>query len=41
MAQTETIWVFGDQLNRAIGAMATANPKTHRILLITAKDKID
>ena len=40
MPPSETIWVFGDQLNRAIGAMATANPTTHRILLITAKDKI-
>jgi deoxyribodipyrimidine photolyase-related protein len=29
-----TIWVFGDQLNRRIGAMRTAEPTTHRILLV-------
>lgn len=41
MAPSHTIWVFGDQLNRAIGAMATADPKVHRVLLVTAADKID
>ena len=29
-----TIWVFGDQLNRNIGALATAKPETHCILII-------
>ena len=29
-----TIWVLGDQLNRAIGAMATATPGRDRILLV-------
>ena len=32
--------MFGDQLNRAIGALATARPESHRVLLITAQDKI-
>lgn len=41
MTSRDTIWVFGDQLNCAIGAMSTANPATHRVLLITAQDKID
>jgi deoxyribodipyrimidine photolyase-related protein len=40
MAPSTTIWVFGDQLNRAIGALATATPESHRVLLITADDKI-
>ena len=40
MAPRETVWVFGDQLNRAIGALATASPDTHRVLLVTAADKI-
>ncbi|MEL7206997.1 MAG: cryptochrome/photolyase family protein [Actinomycetota bacterium] len=29
-----TIWVFGDQLNRRIGAMAAADPGEDRILLV-------
>ncbi|MBM4385418.1 MAG: cryptochrome/photolyase family protein [Deltaproteobacteria bacterium] len=40
MAKRETVWVFGDQLNRAIGALATAAPATHRVLLVTAASKI-
>ena len=40
MAPRETVWVFGDQLNRAIGALATASPDTHRVLLVSAADKI-
>ena len=35
-----TIWVFGDQLNRGIGAMATATPLTHRVLFIESATKI-
>ena len=35
-----TIWVFGDQLNRKIGALATAKPETHRILIIESAGKI-
>ncbi len=35
-----TIWVFGDQLNRGIGALAGATPLTHRVLLIESTSKI-
>ncbi|MFZ9359511.1 MAG: cryptochrome/photolyase family protein, partial [Ilumatobacteraceae bacterium] len=35
-----TIWVFGDQLNRKIGALATAKPETHRILIVESAGKI-
>ena len=41
MTALATVWVFGDQLNRAIGALAEATPSTHRVLLITATDKIE
>ena len=30
----DTVWVLGDQLNRRIGAMATAEPGRHRVLLV-------
>ena len=33
---TTTVWVFGDQLNRSIGAVAAASPATHRILMVTS-----
>ena len=36
----DTVWVFGDQLNRRIGALRDARPETHRILVIEATDKI-
>ncbi|MFZ9355922.1 MAG: cryptochrome/photolyase family protein, partial [Ilumatobacteraceae bacterium] len=39
MAPQSTVWVFGDQLNRAIGAMAQASPATHRVLIVNAADK--
>jgi deoxyribodipyrimidine photolyase-related protein len=35
----ETVWVFGDQLNRNIGALASASPNLQRVLLITAEAK--
>lgn len=35
-----TIWVFGDQLNRGIGALAGATPQTHRVLFIESTVKI-
>ena len=35
-----TIWVFGDQLNRGIGALANATPLTHRVLFIESTSKI-
>jgi len=35
-----TVWVFGDQLNRTIGALSTATPTSHRILIIESAGKI-
>ena len=35
-----TVWVFGDQLNRRIGALATATPATHRVLFIESRGKV-
>ena len=35
-----TIWVLGDQLNRAIGAMAEAEPGVDRILLVESRAKV-
>jgi len=35
-----TIWVFGDQLNRGIGALASATPLTHQVLFIESTSKI-
>ena len=35
-----SIWVFGDQLNRGIGALAEAQPATHRVLFIESAAKI-
>jgi deoxyribodipyrimidine photolyase-like uncharacterized protein len=35
-----TVWVFGDQLNRRIGALGMARPETHRILFVEATEQI-
>ena len=35
-----TVWVFGDQLNRRIGALSSATPETHRILIVESAGKI-
>lgn len=35
-----TIWVFGDQLNRQIGAMSAAVPATHRVLIVESAQKL-
>jgi len=35
-----TVWVFGDQLNRHIGALRDAQPDTHRILMVESHSKI-
>jgi deoxyribodipyrimidine photolyase-related protein len=35
-----TIWVFGDQCNRASGALRDADPATDRILLVTSDAKL-
>jgi (6-4)DNA photolyase len=34
------VWVFGDQLNRRIGALGMARPETHRILFVEATEQI-
>ena len=36
----QAVWVFGDQLNRNIGALQAAQPNTHRVLIIESSDKI-
>ncbi|MBJ7461243.1 MAG: cryptochrome/photolyase family protein, partial [Ilumatobacteraceae bacterium] len=38
--QKNTIWVFGDQLNRHIGALRGATPGSHRVLIIESEQKI-
>lgn len=35
-----TVWVFGDQLNRQIGALRDAKPATHRILMVESHLKL-
>lgn len=40
MAARRTVWVFGDQLNRRIGALADATPASHRVLMVIAQDKV-
>jgi len=37
---TITVWVLGDQLNRSLGALRTADPSTHRILLVESSAKL-
>lgn len=39
-APTTTVWVFGDQLNRGIGALRDADPATHRVLLVESTAKL-
>lgn len=38
---TRTIWVLGDQLNRAIGALTEAEPGVDRVLLVESRAKLD
>jgi deoxyribodipyrimidine photolyase-related protein len=38
--QKQTVWVFGDQLNRLIGALRDATPQSHRVLIIESEQKI-
>ena len=40
MAARDTVWVFGDQLNRNIGALANATPGGHRVLMVIARNKV-
>lgn len=35
-----TVWVLGDQLNTSLGALATAAPATHRVLLVESAAKV-
>ncbi len=35
-----TVWVFGDQLHRGIGALATAVPGTDRVLFVRSERKV-
>jgi deoxyribodipyrimidine photolyase-related protein len=35
-----TVWVFGDQLNRGIGALRDATPASHRVLIIESTAKL-
>jgi deoxyribodipyrimidine photolyase-related protein len=41
LKRVRTIWVFGDQLNRGLGALETADPTTDRILLIESTRMIE
>jgi deoxyribodipyrimidine photolyase-related protein len=41
MAPSHTTWVFGDQLDRHLGALAAATPATHRVLIIESRQKIE
>lgn len=41
MTEQETVWVFGDQLNRAVGPLASRNGGDCRVLLVTSKAKVD
>lgn len=38
---SRTIWVFGDQLNRRIGALADADPGSDRVLLVESRRLLD
>ena len=35
-----TVWIFGDQLNRNIGALSLSAPDAHRILIIESRQKL-
>ena len=36
----QTVWVLGDQLDRRLGALASADPRTHRILIVESRAKL-
>ena len=40
MRSGRTVWVLGDQLNRRIGALATAEPGVDRVLLVESEAKL-
>jgi len=35
-----TVWVLGDQLSRSLGALASAHPNTHRVLIVESHSKL-
>lgn len=35
-----SLWIFGDQLNRHIGALTDATPESHRILIVESQQKL-
>ena len=35
-----SLWIFGDQLNRRIGALADATSQSHRILIVESQQKL-
>jgi deoxyribodipyrimidine photolyase-related protein len=35
-----TVWVLGDQLHRRLGALASARPDTHRVLMVESRAKL-
>jgi deoxyribodipyrimidine photolyase-related protein len=36
----QTVWVYGDQLNRSIGALRDASSDTHQVLMVESASKI-
>ena len=40
MSAKTTVWVFGDQLNRGIGALRDASSDTHQVLMVESASKI-
>lgn len=36
-----TVWVLGDQLDRSLGALGTARPDTHRVLLVESSGLLE
>ena len=36
-----TVWVLGDQLGRTLGALGMADPRTHRVLMVESRAKLD
>ena len=37
---SRTVWVLGDQLNTSFAALAAANPRTHRVLMVESVGKV-
>ena len=41
MSQRITIWVFGDQLDAQLVALASASPSTHQVLMVESQAKLE